>query len=108
MITLTIPAANGDSNEINLPGSWGSIDCYGSSFDSGTVTLKQSPDSGDTWITMKDDWGNDIAFTANGSAPFTLAPEKRKVKAVLSGSSGSTDVTCQIRLGWAPTRDREV
>ena len=105
MLTLEVPAADGSGAAQSLKFSWGTIDCYGT-FDSGTVTLYQSPDEGTTWIAMVDEFGSALAFSSNGSANFHRAPGVQ-IRATVSGSSESTDVTCEVRRGWAATRDRE-
>jgi len=107
MLTLAVPAANGNGAAQTLRYMWGTIDCYGT-FDSGTVTIYVSPDEGTTWIALTDEFGSDLAFAAaNGSKNFHRAVDDTvQIRATLSGSSGSTDVTCQVRPGYAPTLER--
>jgi hypothetical protein len=104
-ITLAVPSTNGSGAGQNCPYPWGTIDCYGT-FDGGTVTIDMSPDGGTTWYTLQDTVWNNVAFTADGYANFERAT-RIQLRATLSGSSGSTDVTCQVRPGFADvTRDR--
>jgi len=106
MLTLAVPVANGSGAAQILPYSVSTVDCYGA-FDSGTVTLYESPDAGTTWIAMLDEFGDTLAFAnANGSKNFHRAPGVQ-IRATLSGSSGSSVVVCQVRPMWAATRERE-
>lgn len=104
-IDLAVPAADGNGAGSTIPYPWGTIDCYGT-FDSGTVSIQMSPDAGTTWYALKDPLWAALTFTADGYANFERATEIQ-LRAVLSGSSGSTSVTCRVRSGYAPTRARE-
>jgi hypothetical protein len=73
-------------------------------FDSGTVKLQVSYDAGTTWIDATDDFGDVIAFTANGTKAiwFGGAP---LIRVNLAGSSGGTSVTVEANYGLANIRD---
>ena len=108
-LTLAVPAANGQGAAQRYYGGWCKIWCWGSDFDSGTVTIQVSPDGGTTWLTAVDMDGVDITFAANGVANFSGAvPDGATVRTSLAGSSGGTAVTCKLVYGWAETRDREM
>tara|TARA_R100001086_G_scaffold248981_2_gene187264 strand:+ start:61 stop:369 length:309 start_codon:yes stop_codon:yes gene_type:complete len=59
-------------------------------FDSATVKLQMSPDSGTTWI----DVGTASTFTVDGAASFSL--NSCKVRANVSSAGASTDVSAWI------------
>lgn len=69
-------------------------------FDSGTVKLQLSYDAGMTWFDAKDDNGDVISFTANGSKSVWFGGSPL-VRVNLAGSSGGTAVTVEIHYGLA-------
>ena len=104
--TLTVPAANGNSDSSLYLGGAATLVLYGSSFDGGTVTLQVSYNNGTTWINASS-VNQDLigAFSANGGETVWFGGQPL-VRAVLSGSSGSTAVTCELHYGLAFTRDQ--
>lgn len=49
------------------------VSVFGSTFGSGTVTMKYSPDGGTTKLDITDTAGNALTFTANGGRNIELA-----------------------------------
>lgn len=100
-ITLAVPAANGQGASQVWHGGWATVSCRGT-FDSGTVTLQVSFDSGTTWETILDLDGSAIAFTATGHKHMAYAGDLTCVmRASLGGSGGATAVTLDLVLGYA-------
>lgn len=100
-ITLAVPAANGQGASAVWPGGWATVSCRGT-FDSGTVTLQVSFDSGTTWETAVDEAGDSIAFAATGHKQMSYAGDTTcYVRASVGGSSGATDVDLDLLCGYA-------
>lgn len=97
---LTVPVATGNGASKTFDGGWCSVFCYGT-FDSGTVTLQASPDSGTTWFTVKDSIGDNVTFAANGYFSMVVLGGNPLVRAALTGSSGATALTLELHFGAA-------
>lgn len=102
--TFSVPAADGNSDAEVYLGGAATFVVYGD-FDSGIVKLQVSYDEGTTWIDAAS-VNPDLAgsFTANGGEIVWFGGTPQ-VRANLAGSSGSTDVTCELHYGLARTRD---
>lgn len=98
--TLAVPVANGSGASQAWGGGWASVFCYGT-FDSGTVTVQVSPDSGTTWLTAQDSLGGELVFTANGHHPMAAYGGQPLFRATLTGSSGATSVALELHYGAA-------
>lgn len=102
--SVAVPAANGNGAASTYLGGQATVVVQGT-FDGGTVKLQVSYDSGTTWIDAAS-LNQDIAgeYIANGGEVVWFGG-KPQVRANLSGSGGSTDVTCELHYGLARTRD---
>ena len=102
--TITVPAANGDSDAQVYLGGAATLVVFGT-FDGGTVKLQVSYDEGTTWLDAVD-VNQDLvgSFAANGGEMVWFGGTPQ-VRANLAGSSGSTAVTCELHYGLARTRD---
>ena len=74
----------------------GTLSVFGT-FGGGTVTLRQSPDGGTTFIDVPDSGGTAITFTDTGMTNFELyangdniAATKTVIRLALAGSSGAS------------------
>lgn len=108
MITLEVPAANGNGAAQTFRGGWATIYMTGD-FDDGTGTLKFS-DDGTTYGNVLDEFGNVIALTGSGTvvvyANFHLAGPVL-LRVTVSGSSSSTAIVCHVRMGRAAVKQGE-
>lgn len=71
-------------------GSKKTISIWATNFGAGTVSLQVSPDNGTNWILLKKIDGTDATFTSNDHIVVDSIGEGNGVRAVLSGSDGST------------------
>lgn len=69
---------------------------WGANFGGGTVTIELSPDDGTTWITLQDWSLTNVDFTANEARMIGALGQGLKLRAVLSGSAGASDVSAKI------------
>jgi hypothetical protein len=104
-LTLEVPEANGNGAAQTFRGGWATI-YYTGTFDSGTASLQVSDDGGDNYVAVLDEFGNAIAPAENAYRSFHLAGPTL-LRNVLSGSSGSTAVTCHVRTGIAGVKTGE-
>jgi hypothetical protein len=106
-IALNVPLANGSGTTHTWKGGWATIHAKGTAYDGGTFTLQVSWDSGTTYHTLKDDFGDNVAFAANGYKNVTLGGFPL-VRVTLAGAAASANtVAIVVAYGWAPTRGGE-
>lgn len=101
---IIVPSADGNSAAATYKGGAATFVVFGT-FDSGTVKLQVLYDAGTTWIDAAS-VNQDLvgSFSANGGEVVWFGGTPQ-VRVVLSGSSGSTAVTCELHYGLARTRD---
>lgn len=95
---FTAQTANANSTVVNarFPLKDAQFSVYGT-FNGATVTLEYSPDGQNTWITVKDLGGADVAATSARGYPVR-APVGEPLRAVLSGAGGSTSLTAKLEV----------
>lgn len=79
-----------------FPNKRGQLSVYGT-WDGATMTLYSSPDSGTTYVVVKDAVGNDLAFTSDRSI-IIEAPVGEKLRCVLSNDGASTSLTAKLEV----------
>ena len=102
---IVVPGADANGAAITYQGGWCTLWCDGTDFDSGTVTIQVARPGGTNWLTAIDTQGNDVTFTANGHVQIAYA-DGTQMRAVLSGSSGTTVVTCELTPAYADVKRR--
>jgi len=97
-IVKLLDAVDVDTNGAGVQGDGAERLChiYAVAFGSGTVTLQMSTDGGTTWTGINQADGTAAAFTVATVVVVSLIPAATLIRAILTGSSGASDVTAEL------------
>jgi hypothetical protein len=78
----------------NTLGTDGVLAIYADNFGGGSVSIELSPDGGATWIIATQN-GLPFSATANATVTINRVGQSMKIRAVLAGSTGASNVNAR-------------